>query len=237
MPEELVVMCSGAFSGVLRKSLPAFQLQTGLEVEVIQGPSIGASPRALPVRLRSGESADLVILFDDALGALLNEGLVLPDTSVRVALSGIGAATQRGSIKRELHTIDTLRATILAVNSFAYSSSASGLYVSNELLQRLELPPEIARKGRRVENEPVGKVVARGEAELGFQQMSELLPIEGLEVLGPLPDEVQRFTLLSAALPTKVQNERGSRALIKYLLSDEARTIILAGGLRPEHVR
>lgn len=233
MTDMLMVMCSGAFVNALDRLLPSFQQLTDCSVRVVAGPSVGNNPRALPGRLRAGEAADLVILFEEAVDVLIEEGLLTAGTRTRLAVSSIGVAVKRGTAEPDIGSAHALRRALTAARSFAYSSSASGIYVSTKLMQALDLPDGIARRGMRVEGETVGAVLARGGAELGFQQLSELVPVEGITVLGPLPGDLQQRTILAAALPAKARNQAGAHALIEHLLSARARKVLVEAGLDP----
>lgn len=233
MADDLIVMCSGAFADVLNRLWPLFEPDLGGSISVIRGPSIGDSPRALPVRLRAGEVSDVVIMFDDAIETLVNDGLILAGTKTRLASSGIGVAVRQGAPQWDISTPDALRQALFTAKSFAYSSSASGIYVSTKLIGKLGLPESVARRGRCVVGEPVGAVVARGDAELGFQQVSELVAVNGVALLGPLPRDLQQTTLLSAALPAAVRNASAARALIAHLTSERAIPLLVEAGLDP----
>lgn len=118
--------------------------------------------------------------------------------------------------------MDALRRTLLAAKSIAYSDSASGVYIQNETLKRLGIAEQVAGKARMIPAEPVGAVVARGEAEIGFQQISELRPIKGIDLVGPLPPEVQQATVFSAGIVSNSQEPEAARALIRFLASPAA---------------
>ena len=233
MRDELIVMCSGAFITVLNDVAPGLEEELGIIVKAVQGPSIGDAPRAIPVRLRRGEPADLVILFDDAIQDLIADGTLLGDTKVRLGASNIGVAVRQGASEPDIGTEAALRRALIASSSFACSASASGRYVSTTLLARLDLGPEVAAKGFVVTGEPVGAVVARGGAELGFQQISELLPVEGVRVLGPLPPGLQCTTVISAALPRAARKLQPARALLARLSSRAAQEVVVRHGLSP----
>ena len=231
MADELVVMCSGAFVRVLNDLLPAFHCKTGQPVKVVAGSSIGTTSRAIPVRLRAGEMADLVILFDDTVDELMDEGLVARGTKIRLATSAIGVAVPRGAARPDIGSVAALRRAMFAAKSFAYSASASGIYVATELARKLDLPAEVCSRGFCVTGEAVGAVVARREAELGFQQMSELLPIKGIDVLGALPADVEQLSIISAGIPGRATNAPVARALVSHLQCKELRPVLLRYGL------
>ena len=134
---------------------------------------------------------------------------------------------------RTLSSVDALKRTLLEAKSIAYSSQISGLYLSTELFPRLGIADQIRSKMKRIEKERVGIVVARGEAEIGFQQISELLPIQGIDYVGPLPPEVQRATLFSAGVATRSRNTDGAQDVISLLTSPAAAAMTAKSGLEP----
>ena len=164
---------------------------------------------------------------------LIKAGQAAAGSRVDLARSSIGIAVRAGTANPDISSVDALRRTLLQAKSVAYSSSVSGVYVSGELFQRLGITAQMIGKSRRIESEPVGNVVARGEAELGFQQISELRPVPGLEVVGPLPAEVQRVTMFSAAAGAGSPNPAGGRALIAFLASPAASAAIAGSGMDP----
>ncbi len=122
-----------------------------------------------------------------ALGDLVKQGKVVADSRVDLAESGIGVVVRAGAPKPDISTVDALKRALLAAKSVAYSDSASGVYISHEMFKKMGIEAEMAGKARMIPAEPVGAVVARGEAEIGFQQISELKPIKGIELVGPAP--------------------------------------------------
>ncbi len=129
--------------------------------------------------------------------------------------------------------MDALRRTLLAAKSIAYSDSASGVYIQNEMFKRMGIGDQMAGKARMIPAEPVGAVVARGEAEIGFQQISELRPIKGIDLVGPLPPEVQQVTVFSAGVLSDSREPEAAAALIRFLASPTAAGTIAASGMEP----
>jgi molybdate transport system substrate-binding protein len=129
--------------------------------------------------------------------------------------------------------VSALRDTLLAAKSIAYSASVSGRYLTTELFQRLGIAEQMAPKSRRIEGERVGAVVARGDAELGFQQTSELLPVPGIDYVGPLPPGVQRVSVFSAGVAAHSDNRIAAEALIRFLASPDAAAAVARTGLEP----
>jgi molybdate transport system substrate-binding protein len=140
-------------------------------------------------------------------------------------------AVRKGAPKPDISTVEALKRTLLAAKSVAYSASVSGDYLASELFPRLGIADELKTTGRRIERERVGAVVARGDAELGFQQISELLPIAGIEVVGPLPPEVQRVTVFAAGVAAHARYPDAARAFIQFLASPAAADVVVKTGL------
>jgi molybdate transport system substrate-binding protein len=133
----------------------------------------------------------------------------------------------------DISSVEALKNTLLHAKSIAYSASVSGRYLSDEMFQRLGIADQVAAKIKRIEGERVGNVVARGDAEIGFQQVSELLPIEGIDYVGPLPDGVQRITVFSAGVASGSTEQSAAMALIKFLASPSAALAISKSGMEP----
>src|SRR5207245_9799521 len=139
-----------------------------------------------------------VILAGQELDDLSALGQVAAASRVDLVRSSIGMAVRSCAPKPDISSVDALKRTLLDAKSIAYSSSASGVYLSTELFQRLGIADQLRAKSNRIDSGPVGTVVARGEAEIGFQQISELLPVPGIDYVGPLPPGAQRVTVFSA---------------------------------------
>ena len=167
------------------------------------------------------------------LNGLSEQGLIRSDTRVDLASSSIGMAVLEGAPLTDISTPEAFVETLLAAESIGYSASVSGTYVSTELFPRLGVAEQLAPKSRRIVSERVAAVVARGEIEIGFQQVSEILSIEGAAYAGPVPDEYQRVTTFSAGITTNAENHDGAQKLIDFLLSEEAAPTIAETGLEP----
>ncbi len=231
--DDLRVMTSGAFTAAFLELVPEFERTTQTKVVTTFGASMGNAPDSIPSRLQRGEPVDVVIMAAAALGELITQGKVVAGSRVDLVRSSIGVAVRAGAPRPDISSVDALRRTLLHAQSIAYSSSASGIYVSTELFQRLGIADQVAGKSKRVDSGPVGAVVARGEAEIGFQQISELLPVPGIDYVGPLPPEVQRVTVFSAGVAAGAKEPALARALIKFLASPAASLAIRKSGLEP----
>jgi molybdate transport system substrate-binding protein len=235
--DGITVMSSGALSAALRELVPSFERSSGSALTIVSGGSVGGTPDSIPDRLQRGERADVVIMAAASIDELAKAGRVVAGSRVDLARSSIGIAVRAGTPKPDISTIDALTRALLQARTVAYSSSVSGVYISTELFQRLGIAPQMQAKSRKIDGEPVAAVVARGEAEIGFQQISELRPVPGVEVVGPLPPAVQRVTVFSAAALTGSPNPSGGRALIAFLASPAASAAIANSGMEPVHPR
>lgn len=231
--EEVRVMTSGGFTAALVDLIPQFERATHHIVTTIFGASMGGAPDSIPRRLDRGESTDIIILASTALDELIAQGRVVRGSRVDLARSAIGMAVRAGAPKPDIRSVEALRRTLLDAKSIAYSASASGVYLATELFPRLGVADAIRSKSKRIESERVGAVVARGDAEIGFQQISELLPIAGIDYVGPLPSDVQRITVFSAGIATTAQHPEATQALIAFLASDAVAPAISKTGMDP----
>lgn len=219
----LVVLSSLALKGVLQKSRPQFEQSLGTRLDL----HFDATQAILP-RLSAGFRADLLVLTAEAMEALRNNGQV---TQVRkLGSSGVGIAVRAGAPKPDIGSVQALKRALVSAQSVAHSKiGASGIYFA-ELLERLDIR---LKKRVVVEKGPVGLAVAAGEAELGVQQLCELAPVPGIEIVGPLPEPLQRLTVFSAGIPANAANPQGALALMELLRSDAARAGMLEGGMQP----
>jgi molybdate transport system substrate-binding protein len=228
---EIRVMTSGGFTAAYNELTPLFEQATQHKVMTAYGASQGGAPDSIPSRLRRGEPVDIVILAAPALDELIKQGKVEPGSRVDLVRSTIGMAVRSGAPRPDIGSVDALKRTLLDAKSIAYSASASGVYLSTELFQRLGIADQVMPKAKRIESERVGTIVARGDAELGFQQVSELLPIAGIDYVGPLPAEVQKITVFSAGIAVGSREPEAAKALIKFFASPAAAPIIIRTGL------
>jgi molybdate transport system substrate-binding protein len=234
---DVRVMISAGFYGVYSELGPAFERASGHHLVTTRGPSMGDSPEAIPARLARGEAADVVILDAGAADELGRRGLLRADSKIELARSLIGMVVQAGTAKPDIGSVEALRSTLLAAKSIAYSDSGSGTYLSTTLFPRLGIAGQIAGKSRKVRGppsgEPVASVVARGEAEIGFQQVAELIHVPGITFVGTIPAELQPMIFFAGALTDTVQQPEAAGALIRFLASSEAAPVIQKAGLMP----
>lgn len=231
--DDLRVMTSGAFTAAYLELIPRLELLTKKKL-VTAATSIGTGETSIPNRLRRGEPVDVVIVADGVIRGFIEEGLILAESHTPVARSAIGMAVRAGAAKPDISTVDALKRTLLQAQSIAYSASVSGEYITTELYQRLGIADQVMRKSRLIGGgERVGTAVARGEAEIGFQQISELIPISGIDHVTPLPTDVQKVSVFSAGVATKTRDSDAAHAVIRFLGSPEAAPAITNSGLEP----
>src|SRR5215510_8228503 len=229
--DDVRVMTSGAFTAALQDLAPQYQRATGQKVVIGATSSIG--PDSIGNRIRRGEPVDVLIMAASALDDMIKDGTAAAGSRVDLVRSSIGIAVRAGAPKPDISSVDASKVTLLAAKSIAYSASVSGTYLTSELFPRLGIAEAIMPKSRRIDRERVGAVVARGEAEIGFQQISELLPVPGIEYVGPLPPGAQRVTVFAAGVASTSRNPAAARALIAFLASPAAAAAIRKSGLEP----
>jgi molybdate transport system substrate-binding protein len=206
---DIHVMISAGFHGVYSELAPAFERGSGHHLVTTRGPSMGDSPESIPTRLARGEAADVVILDGGGADELGKRGLVQASSKTELARSLIGMVVQAGAAKPGIGSVEALRRTLLAAKSIAYSDSSSGTYLATKLFAQLGIAEEITGKSRKIRGppsgEPVAAVVARGEAEIGCQQVAELIHVPGITFAGALPAEVQPVFSFAGVLTQTVQ--------------------------------
>lgn len=238
---EVKVMISAGFFGVYAELKPGFEKATGHTLVTTRGPSMGDSPEAIPTRLVRGEPADVVVMDGGAADELVEKGLARADGKRELARSLIGMVVREGAPKPAMSTVDEFRNMLLAAQSIAYSDSGSGTFLSTTLFPKLGIAAQIAGKTRKVRGppsgEPVAAVVARGESEVGFQQVSELIHTPGVSFVATLPAELQPVIYFTGAVTRDAREPEAAKALIRWLSSPEAAAVIRRAGLLPLAVK
>jgi len=227
------VITSGAFAEALKELAPEYERQSTNKVIISFGSSMGAAPDSIPSRLSKGEQFDVLILAAPALDNFMKDGVLRSGTRVDLVASVMGAVVKTGAPKPDISTMADLKSALLNAKSVAYSASASGVYLSTELFPKMGISEQMDKTARKIYSERVASVVARGEAELGFQQVSELIPIPGVDFIGELPPEAQKTVLFSAGITSNTKNQEASKDLIQFLASKKAVPIIQKAGLKP----
>lgn len=218
-------MASAAFREAYLELVPQFERATGNRVTTLWVPSV-----QMMNRLKGGETVDLVVLSAASLDELIGAGIVR--NRVDLAKSGVGVAVRAGAPKPDISSGEALKRAVLAAKSVVYSTGPSGIYLAG-LFQRMGITEQVKPKLKQVQGEPAGAAVARGEAEIGFQQVSELLPVPGIDLVGPLPPDVQQITTFSAGLHVGAREPDAAKALLKFLTAPAAEPVIRKKGMEP----
>ena len=225
---EIVVLGTTATKEALIEIVPLFERASGHKVNI----TFGSGPTVVE-KIRAGATGDLFIGPDEYNEPLLREGKLVAGSSVDFAHSLTGVAVRAGAPRPDIGTPEKFKSVLLAAKTVSFSEGASGIHIVN-VLERLGISDAI--KAKRVaprRDEPVAAVVARGAAEIGIHQISQLLPVEGIDIVGPLPGDLQKVIVYSVSvLPMTTQREAG-RALVDFLRSPAAAPIIKKKGLEP----
>jgi molybdate transport system substrate-binding protein len=223
---EIRMIASNAVREPYGELLPAFEKNTGHKITVSWGGTVD-----IVRRVESGEVADIVIIPAARIDALIKDGRIASRTDL--ARSGVGVAARAGMLRPDVSSVATLRNTLLAAKSIVLSSGPSSLYMPT-LFEKLGIAGEL--KPKIIQIAPglgVGATLARGEGEIGFTQMSELMSVEGIQYLGPLPADVQFVTVFSAGLHASAPAPDPARALLKFMTGPEAAPVLKSHGMEP----
>ena len=227
--QEMSAMATQAVKVLLRDAVPAFEgASQGVRVTVAW---VGSSE--ISKRVKEGEVVDMVFLAKPAIDELIKLGKLAPGSRVDLAKSGVGIAVPSGTPVPDVSTTDALKRALLAARSVAVSSGSSAVYLQG-LFQRMGIADDLKPRLKQVASGlSVGEVIAKGEAEIGFQQVSELLHIAGITFAGPLPADIQNYTTYAGAIHTSAKSPDQAMALLKYLKSDAALGSVKKAGMEP----
>jgi molybdate transport system substrate-binding protein len=234
---DIKVVTSGAFTAAFLQLAPKYEQATHNKVLTEFGPSMGVTHNAIPVRLERGEAIDVVIMAAPALDDLIKQSKVRSDSRVDLVQSKMAMAVKAGAPHPDISTLEAFRRTLLAAKSIAYSDSASGVYLSTVLFPKLGIADQIKAKSKMIPADPVGGVVASGEFEIGFQQISELRPVKGIDIVGELPPGAQQITVFAAGIPITSRQPDAARTLIQWLTAPALYDAIWKTGLEPVRSR
>lgn len=230
---EVRVVSSGGFAQAYKNLSGPYERASGDRLVAEWGPSMGATKNAIPARLARGEPIDVVIMVGDALDKLMAEGRLEPGSKVVLASSPIACAVRHGAPRPDIATVDGLRQAFLQAQHVAYSDSASGEYIKRQLMDKLGIRRQMEGKAAQIPATPVGEIIAHGDADFGCQQRSELQPVEGIDIVGLLPPEVQLQTEFSGALVRGSHHPEAGRALLRFLAAPANAAAVAATGLEP----
>lgn len=224
---EIKVMLSAAFKEAYLELVPRFEGTSGYKVTSLWVPSV-----QMMRRLKGGEVVDMMIMSSAAVDELVGCGVVAPADRFDLATCGVGVAVRAGAPKPDISSAEAFRMAVMAARSIVYSTGPSGVYLAG-LFERMGIGEPIKAKLKQVQGEPAGTVVARGEAEIGFQQICELLPVPGIDLVGPLPSEIQEITTFTAGIHVRARQAEAARTLARLFKSNEAAPVIRAKGMDP----
>ena len=230
--DEIRLLASAALKGAYLRLIPEFERESGHKVT-----ADWSSSQVIKKRIEAGEAADIVIVAS-VLGRnlaeeLTKEGKLLPGSSVVFAKSGVGIAVRAGAPAPDISSVDAVKTALLGAKTISYSAGASGVYMVR-MLQKLGIYDEVKSKAVVAQpSEPVGEVVARGDAEIGFQQVSELLPVKGIQYVGPLPAEIQNISVYSGGIHSATKVQAAAKALMIFLSTPPATLSLGKYGLEP----
>jgi len=225
---ELTVLAGQGVVSAMRDLAPAFERASGHKVVV----SFEGGP-ALMNKVNADAPADVVTHYPDMIDDLIKKGKVLAGTGAAVARAGIGVAVKAGAAKPDISTAEAFKRAMLAAKSVAYSRAGASGLLTARLMERLGIADEIKSKTRLVEGVPVAEIVAKGDAEIGLQQINVILPVAGIDYVGPLPPELQDYVVFSAGVLTVSKQPEAATALVKFMAAPDAAPLIRKSGMEP----
>ena len=226
---QLKVITSGGFSAAFRNMVPEFERASGLTVTTGSGGSQGTGPNTIGAQLRRGVPADVVIMSKEGLEDLIADGRIVKGTELDLARTPLGMSVRAGAPKPKIDTVDAFVQTLLQAKSITFPASTTGIYMMSKLFPRLGIASQLTPK---ITNTGVA-AVAKGEAELALQPVSELLNVSGTDFVGTLPDDVQFISVFSAAMVSGAAQPDAAKRLLAFLGSDAALAAIKKTGMEP----
>jgi molybdate transport system substrate-binding protein len=225
---EIKVLSTQATEEAHKELVPQFEKASSHKVTTVFTGTLDALKR-----LSNGEAYDLLIMARQQIDELSQSGKVVAGSRTDIARSGVGVAVGKGKPKPDISTVDALKKTLLAAKSIGYSTGPSGIYVVT-MFQKMGIADEIKSKLKQTPTGVfVGSIIASGEAEIGFQQVSELSFFPGIDYVGPIPAEVQLITVFSAGIPTGTKQADAAKALVSFVTAPAAAAVFKKHALDP----
>jgi molybdate transport system substrate-binding protein len=220
------ILCTNGLKSVITELVPALERESGSKVVLAWGSTV-----ALANEIVAGTRGDVAVLTREAIDDLVEREKAVAGSRVDLARSGIGVAVRKGARKPDISSPDALRHALLEAKTVAHSKTGqSGIYFPT-VLQRLGISEQMQPKLVVPEaGVPIGEIVAKGDAEIGIQQISELMPVAGIEIVGPLPAPLQKITIFSAGVLATAKDAKGAQMVIS-LMSTASRPLLAAKGL------
>ena len=226
---QVKVILSNGFGAAYREALPDFEKSSGIKVTTTTGASQGDGPNTIGAQLRRGETADMVIMNKAGLVDLMAEGKIAAGTNVDLARTLLAVAVRSGTAKPDVSTVDAFKKTMLSAKTVSVDASTSGIYVTTKAFPHLGIAKEMEAK--TVKEGAPG--VANGKADIAVMLVSEILPVKGVEVVAPVPAEIQEASVFSAAVLKGAKQADAAKRLIAFLASQSASAAIKHSGMEP----
>src|SRR4029077_15105026 len=224
---ELKLLQGNALNAVMEELGPQFEKATESKLAI----TLGASAQ-LKARIASGEAFDVVLLTKAALDELATQGKVADSPRAAIARSGIGVAIRKGAAKPDLGTVEAFKRAMLDAKSIGYVDQTPTAAALKVVFDKLGIADEIKSKIKELSKQ-AAVAVSNGDVEIGLTQISEILPYPGVELVGPLPADIQNYTTFSAGISATAKNAEAAAALIKFLTTPDAKAVIKAKGMEP----
>ena len=226
---QVKVILSNGFGAAYREALPEFEKTSGIKVTTATGASQGNGPNTIGAQLRRGEPADVVIMNKAGLDDLIAEGKIAAGTNVDLARTLLAVAIRAGAPKPDIATVDAFKKTLLAARSVSVDASTSGIYLTTKAFPRLGIAKELESKTIK----GGAPAVASGQADIAVMLVSEILPVKGVELVAPVPAEIQDASVFSAAVVKGAKEAESAKRLIAFLASESASAAIKHSGMEP----
>jgi molybdate transport system substrate-binding protein len=225
---ELKVLSTQATEEAYKELVPRFEKATGHKVNTVFTGTVNADKR-----LADGESYDMLIMSSGSIDGHIKGGKVAAGSRVDLAKSGVAVGVKAGAPKPDVSSVEALKNTILAAKSIGYSTGPSGIYIVS-LFEKLGIADAVKSKLKQTPSGVfVGTLIANGETEIGFQQVSELFHFAGVDYVGPLPEPVQRYTVFSSGIAAGAKEGDAAKALVKFLTAPDATSAYKKQGMEP----
>lgn len=229
----LKIITSGAFAAALEKILPLFSKKNNISYELAYGSSFGEAKDSIPTRIKNNEHFDIYFLAEGAINRHQEEGILDIKSKYNIVSSHIGMAVKEGSKSYDISSLNSFKESLKDANSIGYAASASGIYLETIVFPKIFSDPDfILKKSKKILSERVGSVISRGDIEVGFQQYSELLPINGIKILGMLPSEIRKPFIFGSAMSNSSDSHVAYEKLLHFITLKENLEIIEKTGLK-----
>jgi molybdate transport system substrate-binding protein len=230
---QLRVITSGGFAAAFQEIQPGFEKATGIKVTVTRGASQGSGPETIGAQLRRGFPADVVIMSREGLDDLIAEKRIVAGSDVNLGQTPLGLAVRAGAPKPDISTVEAFKRTMLQAKSVTFPGSTTGIYMVKKLFPQLGIASEMASKTTSTGV----AAVAKGDAEMAVQPVSELLHVPGTEFVGTIPKEIQYVSVFSAALIAGTKDDKAAKKLMDFLTSEKAKDAIKKSGMEAVKAR